>query len=200
MWPWRSLFSNNDWLPVRDPACYTASFLPQNMSGHCHCNGLHLSCPASSWNRNSWSRAFSNIQICHASSTLLTNSPALLLCEWRRALDEWVCMWSGWRARPVWAVFSQQRPHQEAGKRIPSWSGRPIWMEKMVLGRVKVPHTFVIHTYTRPTICQFCKRLLKGIFRQGMQCKGERLSFLIFPHLLFSWWVFLFVLFRLCFQ
>uniref|UniRef100_A0A8C1U952 Serine/threonine-protein kinase n=1 Tax=Cyprinus carpio TaxID=7962 RepID=A0A8C1U952_CYPCA len=56
-------------------------------------------------------------------------------------------------------------------KRIPSWSGRPIWMEKMVLGRVKVPHTFVIHTYTRPTICQFCKRLLKGLFRQGMQCK-----------------------------
>uniref|UniRef100_A0A673JMK7 protein kinase C n=1 Tax=Sinocyclocheilus rhinocerous TaxID=307959 RepID=A0A673JMK7_9TELE len=57
------------------------------------------------------------------------------------------------------------------GKRIPSWSGRPIWMEKMVLGRVKVPHTFVIHTYTRPTICQYCKRLLKGLFRQGMQCK-----------------------------
>lgn len=67
----------------------------------------------------------------------------------------------------------QQRSHQEAGKRILSWSGRPIWMEKMVLGRVKVPHTFAIHTYTRPTICQYCKRLLKGIFRQGMQCKGK---------------------------
>ncbi len=68
---------------------------------------------------------------------------------------------------------SQQRSHQEAGKRILSWSGRPIWMEKMVLGRVKVPHTFAIHTYTRPTICQYCKRLLKGLFRQGMQCKGR---------------------------
>uniref|UniRef100_A0A672RHV5 protein kinase C n=1 Tax=Sinocyclocheilus grahami TaxID=75366 RepID=A0A672RHV5_SINGR len=67
--------------------------------------------------------------------------------------------------------LEEQRPHQEPGKRIPSWSGRPIWMEKMVLGRVKVPHTFVIHTYTRPTICQYCKRLLKGLFRQGMQCK-----------------------------
>lgn len=67
----------------------------------------------------------------------------------------------------------QQRSHQEAGKRILSWSGRPIWMEKMVLGRVKVPHTFAIHTYTRPTICQYCKRLLKGLFRQGMQCKGR---------------------------
>uniref|UniRef100_A0A8C4RUC9 Serine/threonine-protein kinase n=1 Tax=Erpetoichthys calabaricus TaxID=27687 RepID=A0A8C4RUC9_ERPCA len=63
------------------------------------------------------------------------------------------------------------RSHQEPGKRIPSWSGRPIWMEKMVLGRVKVPHTFVVHSYTRPTICQYCKRLLKGLFRQGMQCK-----------------------------
>uniref|UniRef100_A0A3B1JD91 Protein kinase D3 n=1 Tax=Astyanax mexicanus TaxID=7994 RepID=A0A3B1JD91_ASTMX len=68
-------------------------------------------------------------------------------------------------------VNLDERSHQEAGKRIPSWSGRPIWMEKMVLGRVKVPHTFVIHTYTRPTICQYCKRLLKGLFRQGMQCK-----------------------------
>lgn len=75
---------------------------------------------------------------------------------------------------PLWYI-QQQRPHQEAGKRIPSWSGRPIWMERMVLGRVKVPHTFVIHTYTRPTICQYCKRLLKGLFRQGMQCKGEPL-------------------------
>uniref|UniRef100_A0A8C8FQZ2 Serine/threonine-protein kinase n=1 Tax=Oncorhynchus tshawytscha TaxID=74940 RepID=A0A8C8FQZ2_ONCTS len=66
---------------------------------------------------------------------------------------------------------TEHRSHQEAGKRILSWSGRPIWMEKMVLGRVKVPHTFAIHTYTRPTICQYCKRLLKGLFRQGMQCK-----------------------------
>lgn len=70
----------------------------------------------------------------------------------------------------------QQKSHQEAGKRILSWSGRPIWMEKMVLGRVKVPHTFAIHTYTRPTICQYCKRLLKGLFRQGMQCKGKTTS------------------------
>ncbi|XP_026860612.2 serine/threonine-protein kinase D3 isoform X1 [Electrophorus electricus] len=68
-------------------------------------------------------------------------------------------------------LIPDERLHQEAGKRLPSWSGRPIWMEKMVLGRVKVPHTFVIHTYTRPTICQYCKRLLKGLFRQGMQCK-----------------------------
>uniref|UniRef100_A0A8C3ASU9 Protein kinase D1 n=1 Tax=Cyclopterus lumpus TaxID=8103 RepID=A0A8C3ASU9_CYCLU len=37
--------------------------------------------------------------------------------------------------------------------------------------RVKVPHTFLIHSYTRPTVCQHCKKLLKGLFRQGLQCK-----------------------------
>uniref|UniRef100_A0A672FA34 Uncharacterized protein n=1 Tax=Salarias fasciatus TaxID=181472 RepID=A0A672FA34_SALFA len=63
------------------------------------------------------------------------------------------------------------RPLLGAGKRNSLLSGRPIWMEKMVLGRVKVPHTFSVHTYTRPTICQYCKRLLKGLFRQGLQCK-----------------------------
>ncbi|XP_030627043.1 serine/threonine-protein kinase D3-like isoform X1 [Chanos chanos] len=78
------------------------------------------------------------------------------------------------RPAPIEAAVAspeEQRPLLDAGKRIPSWSGRPIWMEKMVLGRVKVPHTFNVHTYTRPTICQYCKRLLKGLFRQGMQCK-----------------------------
>uniref|UniRef100_A0A8C3GQ13 protein kinase C n=1 Tax=Cairina moschata TaxID=8855 RepID=A0A8C3GQ13_CAIMO len=64
----------------------------------------------------------------------------------------------------------------QPSKRIPSWSGRPIWMEKMVLCRVKVPHTFAVHSYTRPTICQYCKRLLKGLFRQGMQCKDCRFN------------------------
>ncbi|XP_068846307.1 serine/threonine-protein kinase D3-like [Capricornis sumatraensis] len=66
--------------------------------------------------------------------------------------------------------------HQEPSKRIPSWSGRPIWMEKMVMCRVKVPHTFVVHSYTHPTICQYCKQLLKGLFRQGMQCKDCKFS------------------------
>uniref|UniRef100_A0A8C1U9Q4 Serine/threonine-protein kinase n=1 Tax=Cyprinus carpio TaxID=7962 RepID=A0A8C1U9Q4_CYPCA len=77
------------------------------------------------------------------------------------------------RSAPAEHAVLHFRPNEIRKKksRIPSWSGRPIWMEKMVLGRVKVPHTFVIHTYTRPTICQFCKRLLKGLFRQGMQCK-----------------------------
>uniref|UniRef100_A0A668UE53 Serine/threonine-protein kinase n=1 Tax=Oreochromis aureus TaxID=47969 RepID=A0A668UE53_OREAU len=73
--------------------------------------------------------------------------------------------------RPIY-VSDLSGPEQHvAQSRNSLLSGRPIWMEKMVLGRVKVPHTFSVHTYTRPTICQFCKRLLKGLFRQGLQCK-----------------------------
>lgn len=37
--------------------------------------------------------------------------------------------------------------------------------------RCKIPHTFTVHTYTRPTVCQFCKKLLRGLFKQGVQCK-----------------------------
>ncbi|KPM09694.1 serine/threonine-protein kinase D3-like protein [Sarcoptes scabiei] len=49
--------------------------------------------------------------------------------------------------------------------------GRPAWVEKKYADRIRVPHTFVVHTYTRPTVCQHCRKLLKGIIRQGYQCK-----------------------------
>nr|XP_060642245.1 serine/threonine-protein kinase D2 [Anolis sagrei ordinatus] len=52
-----------------------------------------------------------------------------------------------------------------------AYVGRPIELDKLFLSKVKVPHTFLIHSYTRPTVCQFCKKLLKGLFRQGLQCK-----------------------------
>lgn len=55
--------------------------------------------------------------------------------------------------------------------RSKSWCGRPIWIDKQYAGRIKVPHTFNVHNYTKPTVCQSCKKLLKGLFRQGMQCK-----------------------------
>ncbi|XP_035775867.1 serine/threonine-protein kinase D3-like [Anopheles albimanus] len=35
----------------------------------------------------------------------------------------------------------------------------------------KIPHSFSIHTYTRPTVCQYCKKLLRGLFKQGVQCR-----------------------------
>ena len=36
---------------------------------------------------------------------------------------------------------------------------------------IKIPHTFAVHSYTRPTVCRVCKKLLKGLFKQGLQCK-----------------------------
>ncbi|GAB1297417.1 Serine/threonine-protein kinase D1 [Apodemus speciosus] len=57
-----------------------------------------------------------------------------------------------------------------------SYVGRPIQLDKLLMSKVKVPHTFVIHSYTRPTVCQFCKKLLKGLFRQGLQCKDCRFN------------------------
>lgn len=38
------------------------------------------------------------------------------------------------------------------------------------VSRMKIPHTFQVHTYTRPTVCQYCKKLLRGLFKQGVQC------------------------------
>ncbi|CAH1099455.1 unnamed protein product [Psylliodes chrysocephalus] len=58
-----------------------------------------------------------------------------------------------------------------SNNRSPSLGGRPVWVEKELSSRVKIPHTFVLHTYTRPTVCQYCKKLLKGLFKQGLQCK-----------------------------
>ncbi|KAI3422366.1 Serine/threonine-protein kinase dkf-2, variant 2 [Globodera pallida] len=55
--------------------------------------------------------------------------------------------------------------------RSSSWSGRPLWMEVAEAIRIKVPHTFQVHSYKRPTVCQYCKKLLKGLIRQGLQCR-----------------------------
>uniref|UniRef100_A0A8C7RJ06 Protein kinase D4 n=1 Tax=Oncorhynchus mykiss TaxID=8022 RepID=A0A8C7RJ06_ONCMY len=63
--------------------------------------------------------------------------------------------------------------------RPPSWADQPVWLGVVqgkggVAGRARVPHTFHIHSYTKPTVCQHCYHLLKGLFRQGLQCSGER--------------------------
>ncbi|XP_046557883.1 serine/threonine-protein kinase D3-like isoform X5 [Haliotis rubra] len=68
-------------------------------------------------------------------------------------------------------VPSPTAPPSPGSGRSKSWSGRPMWQEREFAKRIKVPHTFIVHNYTRPTVCQWCKRLLKGLFRQGMQCK-----------------------------
>lgn len=52
-----------------------------------------------------------------------------------------------------------------------SLMGRPAWVERELATRLRVPHSFLIHSYKIPTVCQHCKKLLKGLFKQGMQCK-----------------------------
>ncbi|OQV19912.1 Serine/threonine-protein kinase D1 [Hypsibius exemplaris] len=61
-------------------------------------------------------------------------------------------------------------------ERTPSTSIRPPIVDSMMSKRIKVPHTFVIKTFTKPTVCKFCKNLLVGLFRQGLQCKDCKLS------------------------
>ncbi|XP_062416747.1 protein kinase D4 isoform X2 [Pungitius pungitius] len=59
-----------------------------------------------------------------------------------------------------------------------SWAEPPVWLGIGCgdLGGAQVPHTFHIHSYTKPTVCQHCHRLLKGLFRQGLQCSDCRFN------------------------
>ncbi|XP_071748485.1 serine/threonine-protein kinase D3 isoform X3 [Lepeophtheirus salmonis] len=50
-------------------------------------------------------------------------------------------------------------------------AGRPAWVDVQMATRLKIPHTFFIHTYTKPTKCHFCNKMLVGVFKQGLQCK-----------------------------
>ncbi|KAM6223281.1 serine/threonine-protein kinase D2 [Rhynchocyon petersi] len=68
-------------------------------------------------------------------------------------------------------LLPRRPPSSSSSSSSSSYTGRPIKLDKMLLSKVKVPHTFLIHSYTRPTVCQACKKLLKGLFRQGLQCK-----------------------------
>ncbi|EDV21634.1 uncharacterized protein TRIADDRAFT_30089 [Trichoplax adhaerens] len=55
-------------------------------------------------------------------------------------------------------------------------SGRPAWIDVALHKRVQVPHTFTLHTFKKPTICQLCSKLLLGICRQGYRCKDCKFS------------------------
>nr|XP_024216188.1 serine/threonine-protein kinase D3 [Halyomorpha halys] len=61
--------------------------------------------------------------------------------------------------------------HGGKTSRSPSLSSRITLNDRDLNRLIKIPHTFVVHSYARPTVCQICKKLLKGLFKQGMQCK-----------------------------
>uniref|UniRef100_A0A672KFC6 Serine/threonine-protein kinase D3-like n=1 Tax=Sinocyclocheilus grahami TaxID=75366 RepID=A0A672KFC6_SINGR len=73
--------------------------------------------------------------------------------------------------------ISMSKPSRSRS-RPPSWADVPVsvGLSDGKEARPRVPHTFHIHTYTKPTVCQYCFRLLKGLFRQGMQCSDCRFN------------------------
>uniref|UniRef100_A0A0N5BBM6 protein kinase C n=1 Tax=Strongyloides papillosus TaxID=174720 RepID=A0A0N5BBM6_STREA len=94
-------------------------------------------------------------QICQSPSTVKLNHPDIKITSDNDCED------------PIGGNFLQM-PRKD---RSSSWSGRPLWMEVAEANRVKVPHTFQVHSYKKPTVCQHCKKLLKGLIRQGIQCR-----------------------------
>uniref|UniRef100_A0A4W4F3H0 Serine/threonine-protein kinase n=1 Tax=Electrophorus electricus TaxID=8005 RepID=A0A4W4F3H0_ELEEL len=68
------------------------------------------------------------------------------------------------------STTSEEQPRTASEARR-FYTCRPVHLDKILMSKVKVPHTFAVHSYTRPTVCQYCKRLLRGLFRQGLQCK-----------------------------
>ncbi|XP_075983011.1 serine/threonine-protein kinase D3 isoform X2 [Anticarsia gemmatalis] len=55
--------------------------------------------------------------------------------------------------------------------RSPSRAGSVSGAACSTLGALAIPHTFEVHSYTRPTVCRYCKKLLRGLFKQGLQCR-----------------------------
>uniref|UniRef100_H2ZEV8 Uncharacterized protein n=1 Tax=Ciona savignyi TaxID=51511 RepID=H2ZEV8_CIOSA len=56
---------------------------------------------------------------------------------------------------------------------VNTWNGSTLSLQDSVSSSVSV------HSYTRPTVCMQCKKLLRGFFKQGVQCKG--MSYLTLP-------------------
>lgn len=54
--------------------------------------------------------------------------------------------------------LTESMPSQK--ERRATWSGPPVWTDPLLSGRIQVPHTFAIHSYKKPTVCQICKRLV----------------------------------------
>lgn len=69
-------------------------------------------------------------------------------------------------------IRSQQVPASSGrASRSPSVGSRSTGGGSSSSSGPRIPHTFSLHTYTRPTVCQLCKKLLCGFFKQGVQCR-----------------------------
>lgn len=51
-------------------------------------------------------------------------------------------------------------PSPSINSRRMTWTcGRPVAIDKLV-NKLEIPHTFVIHSYRRPTVCNVCRKLV----------------------------------------
>ena len=58
-------------------------------------------------------------------------------------------------------------PSPSLGPRRMTWTcGRPVAIDKLV-NKLEIPHTFVIHSYKRPTVCNVCRKLVSNSIRTG---------------------------------
>ncbi|CAD7692452.1 unnamed protein product [Nyctereutes procyonoides] len=115
-------------------------------------------------------RRLSSTSLASGHSVRLSTSESLP-CMADELVRGWEAGSPGWGSRSTMELLPRRPPSSSSSSSASSYTGRPIELDKMLLSKVKVPHTFLIHSYTRPTVCQACKKLLKGLFRQGLQCK-----------------------------
>ena len=58
-------------------------------------------------------------------------------------------------------------PSPSLGTRRMTWTcGRPVAIDKLV-NKLEIPHTFVIHSYKRPTVCNVCRKLVSNSICTG---------------------------------
>lgn len=74
----------------------------------------------------------------------------------------------------VLAAAASGSTKKRSSERWPT--GRPAWLERELAGSASGPHAFEARSYRLPTMCLHCKRLLKGLYHQGMQCTQCRLN------------------------
>ncbi|XP_055853207.1 serine/threonine-protein kinase D1 isoform X1 [Episyrphus balteatus] len=61
--------------------------------------------------------------------------------------------------------------NSSSGGRSTTVVGNTFYTGHSYQDKIRIPHTFMVHTYGIPTVCQYCKKLLRGLFKQGLQCK-----------------------------
>jgi len=74
--------------------------------------------------------------------------------------------WSIASGESVISNSSSSSFNSGVGFRRNTWagnSGRPAELDRLV-NKLEIPHTFVIHSYKRPTVCHVCRKLVSAMY------------------------------------